>query len=152
MASASVGSDVDTLRTRVWPRWWRLKRVPILAAVTLVAATTFAADTIVFGPETYTRARGNPVTVKKTFKVTNPSGRFLMLVLNRGVTSGVITVNGRTIFEPKDFTYKRGRAWWLDEWTGHYRGNDDWFHGFGDDTNHIRDGRDDRHDHDDEMP
>jgi hypothetical protein len=68
-----------------------------------------AAETIVFGPQTYTRGSGRPVAVRKTFPVTQPSGNYTLRVTNRGVTSAVITLNGRVILDPDDFTPRHGR-------------------------------------------
>src|SRR5439155_23755257 len=70
--------------------------------IALGAPLAPAADTIVFGPQTFTRASGGPVTVKRSFSVTTPSPARLH-VTNAGVTNGVITLNGIGIIRPADF-------------------------------------------------
>lgn len=77
----------------------------LTAALALVASVAvFAAGTTVFGPRTYTRGAGKPVAAKATFTVNGPTGLYTLRVVNHGVTSAVITLNGRKIFEPGDFT------------------------------------------------
>lgn len=131
----------------------------VLLSVALAATAVVAADLVVFGPQTYTRGVDRPVEVKKTFPVSRPSGQFMLRVVNHGVTSAIITLNGRTILEPKDFTLKRGRPWRDDEWERHTGGWDDDHHGADDPDGRNRDDRDragrdrdDRFDHDDEQP
>ena len=157
----------------------RFRALAVLCCVGLSAVAAFSTDLIVFGPQTYTRAPGKPVEVKKTFRVSRPSGPYLVRVTNHGVTSALITLNGKTILAPKDFTLQRGRPWPDDEWDRHTRGRDDDHHGGGGDADRrdggsdrrggdadrrggdARDrdgkdrdgrGRDDRDEHDDESP
>src|SRR5947207_1798318 len=66
-------------------------------AITLVAIAGFSADLIVFGPQTYQRGTGEPVTVTSTFSITGPLDHYTLRVVNRGVTSAVISLNGRTV-------------------------------------------------------
>jgi hypothetical protein len=75
--------------------------VAALAMALSVAA--FSAGTLVFGPQTYTRAAGKRVTVKKTFRVGTPSGTYTLRVVNQGVKSAVIALNGRDVLVPGDF-------------------------------------------------
>ncbi len=79
-----------------------------IAACLALSSVVFGAGTFVFGPQTYTRAAGKPVAVKKKFTVKKPSGTYTLHVVNHGVTSAVIELNGRTIFEPDDFTIHKG--------------------------------------------
>jgi uncharacterized repeat protein (TIGR01451 family) len=74
--------------------------IALLAAVASSTAGTF----IVFGPQTFVRSTGEPVTVTGSFHVLNPADPFTLTVRNHGVTSAVILVNGQTIFAPGDFT------------------------------------------------
>ena len=47
----------------------------ILSVVASLSATgVLGNEAIVFGPQTYVRGPGQPVAVKKTFRVTSPSG------------------------------------------------------------------------------
>src|SRR2546428_9555478 len=64
-------------------------------AIALTSLVSVAADTVVFGPQTYRRDAGPPVTVKKTFRVQNPAPQHMLRVTNHGVTSGEIALNGR---------------------------------------------------------
>jgi hypothetical protein len=47
--------------------------------------------------------------VRKTFRVTQPSGKYMLRVTNHGVTSAVITLNGLVVLDPNDFTPRHGR-------------------------------------------
>src|SRR5712691_2858362 len=62
----------------------------VLTCVMLSAIVSFAADVVVFGPETFTRATGAPRIVTRTFRVSSPSGSYVLRVANQGVTSAVI--------------------------------------------------------------
>src|SRR5439155_18628411 len=55
---------------------------------------------IVFGPQTFQRATGNPVTVTRTFAITGPLDGYTLRVVNRGVTSAVIALNARAVLNP----------------------------------------------------
>src|ERR1700674_4080832 len=78
----------------------------VLLAISVVSGASLA----VFGPQTYTRGAGAPIAVKKTFRVDRPSGKYTLHVTNHGVTSGVISLNGRVIVDSDDFTTeKKGR-------------------------------------------
>ena len=57
----------------------------------------------VFGPETFTRGTGRPRAVTRTFRVTDPAGPFVLRIVNRGVTSAEIDLNGRKVLGPEDF-------------------------------------------------
>src|SRR2546426_157525 len=75
-------------------------------AIALTSLVSVAADTVVFGPQTYRRDAGPPVTVKKTFRVQNPAPQYMLRVTNHGVTSGEIALNGRRVIGPADFHAK----------------------------------------------
>src|SRR5882672_7407633 len=88
----------------------RLKGALAWTVVTLVlglSAAVFTAGTIVFGPETYTRGKGKPVEVKRKFTVRKPAGTYTLRVVNHGVTSATVELNGRRILDKDDFTVKR---------------------------------------------
>jgi hypothetical protein len=74
--------------------------------ILLSATIALSADVLVFGPQTYTRGNGKPTAEKKTFRVVKPSGSYTLRVMNRGVTSAVISLNGRTVLDPDDFAVK----------------------------------------------
>jgi RHS repeat-associated protein len=65
----------------------------------LVLAGTFTA----FGPETFTRRTGAPVTETRSFSVRNPSTRYTLRVRNAGISSAVVTLNGRQVLGPNAF-------------------------------------------------
>jgi RHS repeat-associated protein len=70
----------------------------------------FGADVTVFGPETYTRATGQPVTVSKTFRINDLANAYTLRVTNHGVTNAVVSLNGRQILGPGDFGNHAGSA------------------------------------------
>src|SRR5258708_4596954 len=89
-------------------RFWLLRagRVrPVLLALPFVVAAIsgFTADTLVFGPETFTRQSGRPLLVTRTTRVAATSDKYTLRVTNHGVTSAIITINGRVVFGPDDF-------------------------------------------------
>jgi hypothetical protein len=84
----------------------RARQLRVLAVLWFVALPTiagFSVEVLVFGPETYVRGTGEPVTVTKTFPIENSSGTFTLRVHNHGVTSAVIAVNRRRVLSPEDF-------------------------------------------------
>ena len=70
---------------------------------TLVAAPCLANPFTAFGPQTFRRAEGTPVTVKATFQVLNPSAQYFVRLRTDGVASAVISLNGVTIIDPSRF-------------------------------------------------
>jgi hypothetical protein len=75
-----------------------------------LAARAGASPAPVFGPQSYTRATGAPVTVTSNFTVTSPSNPYLLHVDNGGshgelarVSSATVTLNGVEILKPGDF-------------------------------------------------
>jgi hypothetical protein len=75
----------------------------LLSFLALTRITGFGADVVVFGPATYQRGAGQPVTVARTFTVRKAVNPYILRVANRGVTSAVISVNGRVVLGPGDF-------------------------------------------------
>ena len=65
----------------------------------------------VFGPQTYTRDSGNPVTVTSNFSVFNPNTTYTLEIQNGGlvddefekVSSSIISLNGSQIVGPQEF-------------------------------------------------
>jgi hypothetical protein len=51
-------------------------------AIALTSLVSVAADTVVFGPQTFLRNAGPPVTVKKTFRVQKPAAQYTLRVAN----------------------------------------------------------------------
>lgn len=89
-----------------------LRRVTSLVAFYLALSVmrVFSADVIVFGPQTYQRETGQPVTVHKTFSVQDTSQPYTLRVRNQGVTSALISVNGQTVMSPAAFSGNNTRA------------------------------------------
>jgi hypothetical protein len=63
---------------------------------------------VVFGPKTYTRQTGTPVTVNDTFSVTNPAGQFTISIQNGDskntrVSSGSIVINNVEVVSESEF-------------------------------------------------
>src|SRR5947199_1385041 len=69
------------------------------AATVSAVGGTFTA----FGPKTYVRDTGAPVTLSDSFSVLNPSTTYTLRVTNNGISSGVISINGVQIVGPDDF-------------------------------------------------
>jgi hypothetical protein len=80
----------------------KLRALIVLTSLTLVSVTSFSADTIVFGPRTYS-GNGRPVLDARRFRIADPSGTFVLRVTNRGVTDAFIALNGRIVLWPSDF-------------------------------------------------
>jgi Tol biopolymer transport system component len=89
-----------------------LKSVGIVV-VFLIAGTAWAtAGTFTaFGPQSYQRGTGAPVTVTTTFSVLNPNTQYTLRAFNGGlqdsqtelVSSGFVTVNGVQVIGPNNF-------------------------------------------------
>src|SRR5207302_1597877 len=60
-------------------------RAFIIAALILFSANGWAGNVLVFGPKSYVRGTGAPVTVTDTFTVQNPSGQFTLHLSNGGL-------------------------------------------------------------------
>ncbi len=75
----------------------------VAAFVALAALAGSGAELIVFGPETFTRTTGSPRTITRTFQIQNHTGSYRLRVVNHGVTSAEITLNGGRILAPGDF-------------------------------------------------
>jgi hypothetical protein len=88
-------------KIRVFSLWRISYIVLIFLAVGTVsaAAGTFTA----FGPKTYVRDTGSPVTVTDSFSVLNPSTTYTLQVANNGISSAVISINGVQVVGPSDF-------------------------------------------------
>ena len=82
--------------------WLRL--VAIVAFLAWPSIIGVSLEVVVFGPQTYLRGTGEPVTVTKTFRIDSITNPFRLRVTNHGVTSAVISMNGREVFGPGDFT------------------------------------------------
>jgi RHS repeat-associated protein len=84
--------------------------LPALILTLLLSATAWSGTFTVFGPKTYVRGTGAPVTVTDNFTVPNPNVQFTLRVHNGGLTdsatdfvsSTTITVNGVVVVAPND--------------------------------------------------
>src|SRR5215470_9731268 len=75
----------------------------VLGAV-LFGSAAVAGDAVVLSPQTFVRDSGQPRSVKRQFRVRRVSNGHMVRVINRGVTSAVITLNGRVILDADDFS------------------------------------------------
>lgn len=90
----------------------RLPILRLLQALMLwsLSATAWSGTFTVFGPQTYVRGSGSPVTVTTNFTVLNPNTQFTLRVHNGSlvdsstdlVSSTTVTVNGVVIVAPND--------------------------------------------------
>src|ERR1041384_5509073 len=98
-------SDV---RTWVKQRRWALYLL-FSALVFSLPASTIAAPSqaIVFGPKTYTRTSGRPISFQEKFAATNVGSSFTLIVQNgdgENRSNGVrIILNGVEVLGPNDF-------------------------------------------------
>src|SRR5947199_1929359 len=77
----------------------------LLAFVGAGTASAVGGTFTAFGPKTYVRDTGAPVTVSDSFSVLNPSTTYTLRVANNGISSGVISINGVQIIGPDDFNH-----------------------------------------------
>lgn len=99
------------LRSRSRTSPFRRERAWALALIAAtLAARAGASPAPVFGPQSYTRATGAPVTVTSNFTVTSPSNPYLLHLDNGGshgelsrVSSATVTLNGVDVLKPSDF-------------------------------------------------
>jgi hypothetical protein len=90
----------------------RLRRITSLFSGSFVKSTltmlllpclSFAGTFTAFGPTTYTRTTGAPVTVSKTFSILDPTTQYTLHIQDSGVYNAVISINGRQVLGPSDF-------------------------------------------------
>src|SRR3989441_997212 len=80
-----------------------LKSLIACLPIALVAAPVSAGTFTVFGPHSYQRGTGRPVTERAAFSVLNPSIPYLLRIHVDGVASAVISLNGTIIVDPSQF-------------------------------------------------
>src|SRR6266704_2862562 len=77
----------------------------LFSLLVVLSAVPLSADTFTaFGPKTYVRLSGTPVTVTDNFSILNPSTQYTLVVTNNGITNGIITINGVQVAVESDFT------------------------------------------------
>src|SRR5438067_5190669 len=81
-----------------------LRPVAVVVFLAWPAFIGVGVEVVVFGPQTYIRETGPPVTVTRAFHIDSLANPLRLRVTNHGVTSAVISVNGREILGPGDFT------------------------------------------------
>jgi glucodextranase-like protein len=87
-----------------------VRRIFIFLLLALLGAPCFAGTFTAYGPQTYLRGTGDPVTVTNTFTVLNPNTQYTLRVHNGGlvdsntdrVSSTTVTVNGVIVVAPND--------------------------------------------------
>jgi hypothetical protein len=87
---------------RKW-RTFALSAVLVPALLITVAGSAYAGTFTAFGPKTYVRGTGQPVTVTNTFTVLDPTTAFKLTIANSGISSAVVKLNGAQVFGPSDF-------------------------------------------------
>jgi uncharacterized repeat protein (TIGR01451 family) len=84
----------------------RCRFIVACAALLIISgAVTSAADTVVvFGPQTYRRSAGSPVTVRSTFSTQiNPSASYFLRIERAPGASADISLNGKVIVRASEF-------------------------------------------------
>src|SRR6266571_2504269 len=77
----------------------------LFSLLVVLSAVPLSADTFTaFGPKTYVRLSGTPVTVTDNFSILNPSTQYTLVVTNNGIANGIITINGVQVAVESDFT------------------------------------------------
>ena len=79
--------------------------------IAIFPSICYAGTWVAFGPVTYTRASGSPVTVTNTFTLLNPATTYTLKAFNGGlqnnatelVSSSVVTLNGVQVIGPNNF-------------------------------------------------
>ncbi|HEY0139713.1 MAG TPA: SpaA isopeptide-forming pilin-related protein [Thermoanaerobaculia bacterium] len=84
-------------------RLCRLSIALLLLTITSALAAQTAGYQQLWGPKTYTRAKGQPVVVVETFSGLSPDSQYEIRVENETVSSAVITLNGVEIFGTSAF-------------------------------------------------
>jgi hypothetical protein len=75
----------------------------VVLGALLFSAAASAGEPVVFGPQLFVRDTGQPRTVTRQFRISSFPGVHLVRVTNRGVTSGIIALNGRVLLAADDF-------------------------------------------------
>ncbi len=111
--SVDTGRLLSTVRSARASHASCLSRVLWAVAIFLIcgAASAYAGTFTVFGPQSYTRSTGAPVTVTSNFSVLNPNTQYTLKVFNGGlqdnqtelVSSGFVNVNGVQVIGPSNF-------------------------------------------------
>ncbi len=85
---------------------YRRLSLSFIVFLTLLA-TTLSAQTAgyreLWGPKTFTRAKGQPAVVTETFSGLSPDAQYELRIQNSTVSSAIITLNGVTLFTTSDF-------------------------------------------------
>ena len=79
-----------------------------------LASLSYAGTFVAFGPESYQRESGSPVTVTNNFTVLNPNTTYTIRINNGGlensefelVSSSIISLNGVQVVGPNEFNQK----------------------------------------------
>lgn len=78
-------------------------RLFTLSAFLSILAVTLSANGTIFGPWTI-RGTGRPVVEKRTFRVNDRSGRFVLRVKNADLINGLFVVNDPIVLHQRDLT------------------------------------------------
>src|SRR5262245_48620498 len=87
-------------RTTVLLHLVRTVAITALFAWSVVGVSS--SETTLFGPVTYVRETGQPVTLTNAFRVAGPLSGGTLRVWNYGVSSAVISVNDTEVLHPND--------------------------------------------------
>src|SRR5215472_216896 len=90
--------------------FWQMSIV-LLVFLTVAIVPAAAGTFTPFGPQSYVRGTGAPVTVTNSFTVLNPTTQYTLQAFNGGlqndqtelVSSTVVTINGVEVIGPNNF-------------------------------------------------
>src|SRR3712207_3521821 len=90
------------------PAWW-LARAWALGCLLLLTAASSAqgGEFTLFGPQTFTRETGAPVTVR--IQLPAPAGRYVLRIESDTVASARVVLNDRPVVQPSDLDRKSTR-------------------------------------------
>jgi hypothetical protein len=115
LAPILAGYLVSNASVRSRPRY-RSLFVLLTAASLMMSSGALAGTFTVFGPTTFERGNGEPVTIAEAFSVLNPNTSYFIKIHNAGladdefekVASSIISLNGAQIVGPKEFNQTVG--------------------------------------------
>ncbi|PYR79117.1 MAG: hypothetical protein DMF86_04405 [Acidobacteria bacterium] len=107
---ARDGSDTATARSSV-RHGCRFRALPLYLVLALTSIAAFSANAFgagppmytVYGPRSFVRSTGHSSPVSETFTVRSPGSTSTLRIVNHGITSAQVAVNGQVVFEPPDF-------------------------------------------------
>ena len=104
LSVASSSHNPHGLLRRVsWATRCSMRFALTLLLLALFPTPSQAATFVVFGPQTFVRTNGIPVTQIVNFDVLDETAAYTLQIDNAGVSSAVVKINGIEVVKPKRF-------------------------------------------------